>query len=88
MSWQVKYSPRALRALRKLDRPVARRIYDALERLAELEQPTASCKALSGPLAGMWRLRVGDYRVVMEISRNEFVILALDIGHRSTVYDN
>lgn len=60
-----------------------RRISDALERLATLDEPTTSCKALTGPLAGLWRLRVGDYRVILDIRRDEFVIVALGLGHRS-----
>lgn len=87
MTWAVRYAPRAAKAMRKLDRPVARRVFDGMERLASLDDPTGPCKALSGPLAGLWRLRVGDYRVVLDIRRDEVVILALDVGHRSTVYD-
>ncbi len=67
MSWQVQYAPRAAKALRKLDKAVACRIFDGLECTAALDDPTAPCKALSGPLAGLWRLRVGDYRVVLDI---------------------
>ncbi|MGO4958436.1 type II toxin-antitoxin system RelE family toxin [Luteococcus sp. Sow4_B9] len=86
MSWKVEYAPRAAKAIRKLDKPVARRIFDGVERLATLDDPTASCKALTGPLAGLWRLRIGDYRVVLDIRRGDVVIIALDLGHRSTIY--
>ncbi|MCH8614383.1 type II toxin-antitoxin system RelE family toxin [Arsenicicoccus dermatophilus] len=88
MGWQVRYSPRAAKAMRKLDKPVARRVFDALERLATLEDPTAPCKALSGPLTGLWRPRIGDYRAVLDIRRDDVVIIALDLGHRSSVYDD
>ncbi len=88
MTWAVRYAPRAATAMRKLDKPVARRVFDEVERLAGLDDPTGSCKALSGPLAGLWRLRIGDYRVVLDIRRSEVVIVALDVGHRSTVYDD
>ncbi|PMC74958.1 type II toxin-antitoxin system RelE/ParE family toxin [Brachybacterium sp. UMB0905] len=88
MSWAVRYAPRAAKALRKLDKPVARRVTDAMHRLAEREDPASACKALSGPLVGMWRLRVGDYRVIMDIRRSELIIIALDVGHRSTAYDD
>lgn len=86
MAWAVEYAPRAAKAMRKLDKPVARRVFDAVERLASLEDPTASCKALTGPLTGLWRLRVGDYRVILDIRRGDLVIVALDLAHRSVIY--
>ncbi|QQS01918.1 MAG: type II toxin-antitoxin system RelE/ParE family toxin [Austwickia sp.] len=88
MAWQVQYSPRAAKALRKLDKPVARRVFDAVERVATLDDPAGACKALSDPLAGLWRLRVGNYRVILDIRREQVVIVALDLGHRSVVYDD
>lgn len=88
MTWTVRYAPRAAKALRKLDKHVARRVFDGVERLARMDDPTGPCKPLTGPLAGLWRLRVGDYRVVLDIRRSEVVIVALDVGHRSTIYDD
>lgn len=87
MTWRIEYAPRAAKALRKLDKPVAGRVFNAVGRLASLEDPTAPCKALSGPLLGLWRLRVGDYRVILDIRRDEVLIVALEVGHRSSVYD-
>ncbi len=74
--------------MRKLDRPVARRIFDGVERLAQLDEPMGSCKPLTGPFSGLWRLRVGDYRVILDIRRGELVIVAVDLGHRSEIYDD
>ncbi|MGL5823378.1 MAG: type II toxin-antitoxin system RelE family toxin [Nocardioides sp.] len=84
--WSIEVAPRAEKALRKLDRQVVRRIRTALVRLGTLEDPTAPCKALSGPLAGLWRYRVGDYRIILDIDHNQVVILTLDLGHRSEIY--
>lgn len=78
--------PRAEQALGKLDRPVARRVRDGLLRLAERDDPTTGCKGLSGPLAGLWRYRVRDWRVIIDVRRSELMIVAIDIGHRSTIY--
>ena len=36
---------------------------------------------------GLWRLRVGDYRVILDVHRDELVIVALDVDHRSSIYD-
>ncbi len=88
MTWLVEYTPRSAKAMRRLDRVVARRVFSAVERLRDLDDPTASCKALAGPLAGLWRLRVGDYRVILDVQRDRLVIVALDLGHRSTIYQD
>ncbi len=43
-------------------------------------------KGLTGQLTGLWRYRVGNYRVVCEIVKTQLVIVAVDIGHRSDIY--
>lgn len=84
--WDVQLLPRAQKALGKLDRPTGRRIRAKLAELSQRESPESACKALSGPLTGLWRYRVGEYRVVCDIQRNVLVIVAIDIGHRSDIY--
>ncbi|MDF0486324.1 type II toxin-antitoxin system RelE/ParE family toxin [Oscillospiraceae bacterium KA00274] len=39
-------------------------------------------------MAGLWRYRVGDYRLICLIENHTLLILVLDIGHRRDVYDN
>jgi len=87
MTWTVRTDSDFDRALRKLDRQVAARVLKALVALENLDDPTRRCKTLSGPYAGLWRLRVGDYRVILDIRRRELVIVALDVGNRSGIYD-
>jgi mRNA interferase RelE/StbE len=84
--WDLQFTPRARRNLKRLDPVTARRITSALARLASLDDPTGSCKALSGPLTGLWRLRVGDYRIVLDIDRGRLVLLTVEIDHRSAIY--
>lgn len=89
MAWTIELHEVAFRQLAKLtkrDRVTARRITDSLAELGELEDPRVRCKALTGPLSGLWRYRVGDWRVVLDVQDSRFVILALDIEHRSTAY--
>lgn len=88
MAWSVRLSGDAERSLRKLDKQATRRILVKLYSLASLDDPRVRCKGLTGPLAGLWRLRVGDYRVLLDIRCSELVIVALDISHRSSVYDD
>lgn len=85
MTWTIRTDRDFDRALKKLDRQTATRVLKALTALEDLDDPTKRCKALSGPYTGLWRLRVGDYRVILDIQRGELVIIALDLGNRSSV---
>jgi mRNA interferase RelE/StbE len=87
MTWIIRTDRDFDRALKKLDRQVATRVLKALTALESLGDPAKRCKALPGPCTGLWRLRVGDYRVVLDIRRGELVIIALDVGNRSSIYD-
>jgi addiction module toxin, RelE/StbE family len=48
--------------------------------------PRTSGKALTGNLAGLWRYRVGDYRIICDIQDAKLIVLALEIGHRRDIY--
>lgn len=85
-SFTVVESARFTRDLRKIDPPIRKRIVAALMVLATLEDPTTKLKPLQHDKRGLWRLRVGDYRVIMEVQESELVIVALDVGHRSSIY--
>lgn len=87
MTWTIHTDRDFDRALKKLDRQVTKRILQSLTALEQLEDPTKRCKALSGPYTGLWRLRVGDYRVILDIRRSELVLIALDVGNRDSIYD-
>lgn len=82
----VQYDPKALKELAKLDKPVTRRIVGAVDALRANPRPSTS-RPLVG-YSGLWRLRVGDYRVVYTIKDAELVILALRVPHRRGVYRN
>ena len=51
-----------------------------------MEDPRSTGKALAGNLAGLWRYRVGDYRIVCDIEDEVLLILVIDVAHRSKVY--
>lgn len=88
MAWSIEYTETALKRLRKLDKPVARRILDYMdERVAPLTDPRSTGKALTGPLLGVyWRYRVDDYRVICDIQDNRLCVLVIEIGNRKEVY--
>lgn len=81
MAWTINYSDTALKALKKMDKQNAIRIVDTLEqRIAVLDDPRVSGKALKGNLGDLWRYRIGDYRVLCDIQDGELIILAALIG--------
>ena len=87
MAWQIELTETANRHLKKIGKPAARRITVFLrQRLAILDDPRSIGKALTGPFGGLWRYRVGDYRVICEIHDSALRILVVKIGNRREVY--
>lgn len=86
MTWKIRVTERADKAFGKLDKPVAKRIIKELRKISQLDNPRSRGKSLSGNLAGLWRYRVGDYRIICDILDDELVILAIDIAHRREAY--
>ena len=87
MAWQIELSETASKQLAKLDKTEAKRITTFLrQKLAEIDNPRQVGKALTGPLSGLWRYRVGDYRLICEIQDGVLRILVLKIGNRKQVY--
>ena len=87
-AWTIEFAEGAARQLRKLDRPVARRIIAFLrERVSTAADPRSLGEALKGDELGrFWKYRVGDYRVIAEIRDREIRIVVVRLGHRSAVY--
>ena len=87
MLWDISFEPRALRELKKLDRTGQRRIAGFLrDRIAGHHAPRSSGKPLTGDKIGLWRYRVGAYRIVCRINDAERAVLVLRIAHRKDVY--
>lgn len=77
---------RAEKALVKLDRQDQAKLVKYLDNLRKLNEPYEKAKALTGELVGMWRFRVGDYRIICQIDNKTITILVLEIGHRKDIY--
>lgn len=82
--YSVLYDPRALKELSNLDKTTARRVVKAIDRLNSDPRP-AGVRALVG-FPGLFRIRVGDYRIVYTIEDAELIVLVLRVAHRSVVY--
>lgn len=86
MAWLIRFDEGVERSLAKLDQQIAKRITSKLREIANLDDPRSVGKPLVGNLAGLWRYRVGDYRIICYIDDGELVILVVDVDHRSEVY--
>ncbi len=88
MAWRIELTATAVKQLAKLDKNEAKRITSFLrQRLAVLEDPRSTGKALTGPhLGAYWRYRVGDYRIICDIQDSALCVLVIEIGNRREVY--
>ena len=84
MMYRIQWRPRARKAFLSLDKPVRRRIGEAVDGLAADPRP-ASAKMITGA-HGVLRIRIGDYRVLYTIDEGQLIVLVLDAGHRSEIY--
>jgi mRNA interferase RelE/StbE len=83
--WELRILDSATRDLARVDAVVARRIVSRLRWLAE-SMDEIKPEALTGNLAGFYKLRVGDYRIVYEVAHSEQIILIHLVGHRREIY--
>ena len=87
MAWTVEVSNYAEKQLRKLDKPIQKRLLDWLDdRIEGCKNPRHFGEPLRGEMAGLWRYRIGDFRVICEIQDQQLVVLALAVGHRREIY--
>ena len=88
MVWRIELTATAAKRLAKLDKGEARCITSFLrQRLAVLDDPRTTGKALTGPhLGAYWRYRVGDYRIICDIQDSALCVLVIEIGNRREVY--
>jgi mRNA interferase RelE/StbE len=84
MKYEVRWTDTSLKQLEKLTKDVARRIIEKVESISK--DPFMFVKKLKG--FELYRLRVGDYRVIMSIEKKKIIIFVLDVGHRSVIYRN
>ena len=87
MSYKINFSETSLKQLRKLDNLSRKRILNYVsDVLTKIENPRILGKALKGDLKGLWRYRIGNFRIVCQIQDNSLLILILKIAHRKEIY--
>ena len=82
--YEIIISEKAFRQLSKLEKPIQTHILKVLERIRI--RPEAYVKKLVGDPG--YRLRVGDYRIILDINKNKLIIFILKVGHRKNIYKN
>ncbi len=83
MTYHVIWSDKARKNLQELDDKISNRITAKVESIKE--QPFSYIKHLVG--VPLYSLRVGDYRVIMDVKNKQMLIFVVKIGHRKGVYN-
>ncbi len=85
--YQVKIQESVEKQLKKMDRQTQRVIKNwIIKNLVDTKNPRQYGKALKGNLQGIWRYRVGDYRLFATIEDEKLIIFLFDVGRRKEIY--
>lgn len=83
-TYSLEYTPAASRQLAKLDKTTQARLKPKIKTLSENPRQHGAIK-LQG-FDNMYRIRIGDYRIIYEIHDNILLVLIVEVGHRGSVY--
>ena len=87
MIYQLITTDKFDKAFKKLDRQTKKIIKAWIDKnLMDCEDPRIHGKGLTSNRSGQWRYRVGNYRILVEIQDNQLVLVLIDVGHRSKIY--
>lgn len=87
--YDVLYRNLAKKKLDKINKPQQLLIKKWIQyNLVGCSNPYFSGKALKGAKKGLWRYRVGNYRIIADINDNEIIIEIIDVGHRQGIYNS
>ena len=84
MSYEIIFTDTSRKQFKKLEKNIQERIIKALERIRI--RPEVHVKKLVGDPG--YRLRVGEHRVIIDIYKDNLIILVIKIGHRKNIYKN
>ncbi|MCV4230536.1 type II toxin-antitoxin system RelE/ParE family toxin [Virgibacillus sp. LDC1] len=86
LKYKATFSSEAEKSLGKIDRTIARRIFVALEQLCNDPFNNPNTKKMKGKEGNIYRLRVGNYRIIYEVLNNELIVFVVRIGPRGDIY--
>ncbi|WP_062551700.1 type II toxin-antitoxin system RelE family toxin [Peptoniphilus phoceensis] len=88
MTYQVRTTKKFDKSFKKLDRQSQKLIKNWMEgNLIGCQDPRFSGKPLTGNFKGIWRYRIGSYRLLAKIDDEKLIIFAIDVGHRRNIYN-
>jgi len=80
--FEIEFSKSAEKQFFKLEKDIQKRIVSTLDRIRVRPYPHVK-KLVGNPY---FRLRVGEYRVILDIQENKLVIFVVEVGHRKNIY--
>ena len=87
MEFRIEISEKLNKKIKKMDKNVQKMLYSYIvKNLKDTDNPRKNGKVLKGNLKGLWRYRVMDYRLIVDIQDDKLVIIAIDFAHRREIY--
>ncbi len=87
MSYTVEYSSNARKFIKKLDKYTKALLKNWINKNLEgCTNPFQHGKPLTADKKGLWRYRVGDYRLICDVRQDKVIIIIVEIGHRRDIY--
>lgn len=88
MKYHVEFDKRAHKEFLKLDKPIRNQILLWLTKNIEgCEDPRWTGKGLTADKSGLWRYRIGKYRLICDIHDDYALVLVVKAGKRETIYE-
>ena len=88
MAWKIEFDSGVEKDLKKLGHTAQKKIFKYIkEKIIPANDPRLLGKPLAGDLAGIWRYRTGDYRILAKIEDEHLIVLVIHVGHRKNVYE-
>jgi mRNA interferase RelE/StbE len=85
--YQIRTDPKFDKQIQKINRSISKQIQSWIENnLENTTAPRRQGKPLTGTKKGLWRYRIGDYRIITQIKDKQLIILCLSVGHRREIY--
>lgn len=86
MAWTIKFDKKAKKEFANLDKTVKKKIDKFILKIEKRKNPRQLGESLSGNLQGLWKYRIGSYRLICSIEDEIVTILVLRVKHRKEVY--
>ena len=87
MGYRIMIPDKVNKKILGFDKNTRKLLYDYISKnLKDTDNPRLHGKALTGYLKGLWRYRIMDYRLIVDIQDEQLIIVAVDFNHRRKIY--